>query len=294
MRLNPYCMCCAVNKQEQKIRCFTDMEKKTEYMKKVMGVLAAAGPDDCAPSISIKLKKLYSQYWNPQAALSEEGIFSQIKHEFNQLMLSIEHQLKENIRRATDPLEAALLYARIGNYIDFAALSNVDKNEVLSMIEEENKEPLDQAEYRNFRRDLDTAASLVYLTDNCGEIVLDKLVIKILKEQYPHLDITVVVRGYPVSNDATMEDAAEAGMTSVARVIGNGSDVAGTWYPGISQETKDLLESADLIIAKGQGNFETLHQCGLNIYYLFLCKCQWFQTLFNAKPLQGMFVNERR
>lgn len=294
MRLNPYCMCCAVNKQEQKIRNFTDMEKKTEYMKKVMGVLAAAGPDDCAPSISIELKKLYSKYWGSQEALSEEDSFSQIKHEFNQLILSIEHRLEKNIRRAPDPLETALLYARIGNYIDFAALSHVDKNKVLSMIEAENKDPLDHTEYRNFRKELDTASSLVYLTDNCGEIVLDKLVIKILKEQYPGLDITVIVRGYPVVNDATMVDARETGLTSIVRVIGNGSDVGGTWYPGISQETKDLLESADLILAKGQGNFETLHECGLNIYYLFLCKCQWFQMLFDAKPLQGMFVNERR
>ena len=95
-------------------------------------------------------------------------------------------------------------------------------------------------------------------------------------------------------NDATMEDAQDIGLTELTTVIGNGNEVGGTWLPHISSEAREALESADLIIAKGQGNYETLHDCGLNIYYLFLCKCKWFQYQFNAKPLQGMFINERR
>lgn len=289
MRMNPFCMCCAVNKQEKNIRKFQDANKKTEYMKKVMALIAGAGPNDCAPSLSIDIKKLYSEFWGEQP---ED--YTDIKHEFNQLMLSLEKRLEMNIRESHDPLETALLYARIGNYIDFAALAHVDKDTVISLIEAENKAPLDPLEYANFRRELEQAASLVYLTDNCGEIVMDKLVIRILKEQYPDLAITVIVRGLPVINDATMEDAEEIGLTSIVRVIGNGNGVGGTWLPGINQETRTLLDTADLILAKGQGNFETLNDCGLNIYYLFLCKCEWFQRLFHAEPLQGMFVNERR
>lgn len=288
MRLNPFCMCCAIKKQEEKLRAFSDLEKKTEYMKKIMGIMAAAGPDDCSPSLSIEINKLFAAYWD------EEEDYTDIKHEFNRLMLNLEEQLEETIRKSEDPLETALLYARIGNYIDFAALANVDKEQVLTMIREENKDPLNPAEYKNFRRELAEASSLVYLTDNCGEIVLDKLVVKLLKEQYPHLDITVIVRGTPVINDATLEDAEEVGLLSVAKVIGNGSGVAGTWLPGISQEAKELLFHADIILAKGQGNFETLNESGLNIYYLFLCKCEWFEKLFHADHLQGMFVNERR
>lgn len=289
MRLNPFCMCCAVNKQEKNIRHFQDMDSKTEYMKQVMALMANAGPQDCAPSLIIDLKKLYTEFWGEQA-----DDYADIKHDFNSLMLTLEKSLEEKIRNSSDPLETALLYARIGNYIDFAALSNVDKDTVISLIEAENKETLDSQEYIHFRQDLMNASSLVYLTDNCGEIVMDKLVIRILKEQYPDLDITVVVRGFPVVNDATMEDAEETGLTSIVKVTGNGSGVAGTWLPGISQETKELLYTADMILAKGQGNFETLNDCGLNIYYLFLCKCEWFQKLFHARPLQGMFVNERR
>ena len=290
MKLNPFCMCCAVNKQEKKIRHFDNMEKKTLYMQKVMEKLSQAGDNDCAPSISIDLRKLYHDYWGEQPS----DDYSTVKKEFNQLMLDMEASIEAEIRSSDDPLETALLYARIGNYIDFAALSHVDKETVLRLLREENKDPLSAIEYDNLKKDLANASKLAYLTDNCGEIVLDKLVIRILKEQYPDLDITVIVRGIPVVNDATMEDAIETGLTDLVSVIGNGSGVGGTWLPGINTETRRILSDADLIISKGQGNYETLHDCGLNIYYLFLCKCEWFQIQFNARPLEGMFLNERR
>lgn len=289
MKLNPFCMCCALNKQEQKIRHYPDMEKKTEYMKKVMALIANTEEKDCAPSLSVDIQKLYSSFWD---CPMED--FTEIKREYNQLMLNMEDSLENKIRKSEDPLEKSLLYARIGNYIDFAALSNVDQATVLTLLEEKSTESLDEEEYRNFLRELSSAKKLVYLTDNCGEVVLDKLAVKILKEKYPNLDITVIVRGYPVVNDATMEDAEEIGLTDLVRVIGNGSNVGGTWIPGITSEARDLLYDADLIIAKGQGNFETLNDCGLNIYYLFLCKCDLFQRRFHAENLQGMFLNERR
>ncbi len=282
-------MCCALNKQEQKIRHYPDMEKKTEYMKKVMALIANTEEKDCAPSLSVDIQKLYSRFWD---CPMED--FTEIKREYNQLMLNMEDSLENKIRKSEDPLEKSLLYARIGNYIDFAALSNVDQATVFTLLEEKSTESLDEEEYRNFLRDLSSAKKLVYLTDNCGEVVLDKLAVKILKEKYPDLDITVIVRGYPVVNDATMEDAEEIGLTDLVRVIGNGSNVGGTWIPGITSEARDLLYDADLIIAKGQGNFETLNDCGLNIYYLFLCKCDLFQRRFHAENLQGMFLNERR
>lgn len=282
-------MCCALNKQEKKIRHYPDMERKTEYMKKVMALIANTEEKDCAPSLSVDIQKLYSSFWD---CPMED--FTEIKREYNQLMLNMEDSLENKIRKSEDPLEKSLLYARIGNYIDFAALSNVDQATVLTLLEEKSTEALDEEEYRNFLRDLSSAKKLVYLTDNCGEVVLDKLAVKILKEKYPDLDITVIVRGYPVVNDATMEDAEEIGLTDLVRVIGNGSNVGGTWIPGITSEARDLLYDADLIIAKGQGNFETLNDCGLNIYYLFLCKCDLFQRRFHAENLQGMFLNERR
>lgn len=289
MKLNPFCLCCILNKQEKLIRPYPDMEKKTEYMKKLMALIANTKENDCAPSLSVDIQKLYSSFWNCPA---ED--YTEIKKEFNRFMLGMETALEEKIRNAPDPLEKALLYARIGNYIDFAALSNVNQETVLTLLENSSSQSLDQNEYRIFLQELSSAKRLVYITDNCGEIVLDKLAVKILKEKYPELDITVLVRGYPVINDATMEDAQETGLTDLVKVTDNGSNVAGTWIPGISQAARELLKGADMIIAKGQGNFETMNDCGLNVYYLFLCKCDLFQRRFHAENLQGMFLNERR
>lgn len=288
MKLNPFCLCCILNKQEKLIRSYPDMDKKTEYMKKLMALIANTKETDCAPSLSVDIQKLYSSFWNCPA---ED--YTEVKKDFNRFMLDIEHTLEEKIRSSADPLEKALLYARIGNYIDFAALSNVNQETALTLLEN-NSDSLDQEEYSIFLKELNSAKRLVYITDNCGEIVLDKLAIKILKETYPDLDITVLVRGYPVINDATMEDAEEIGLTDLVKVIDNGSNVAGTWIPGINQTARELLENADMIIAKGQGNFETMNDCGLNVYYLFLCKCDLFQRRFHAQNLQGMFLNERR
>ena len=129
MKFNPFCMCCAVGKQEQNIRPFQDMDKKVEYMKKVMDRMANIAEEDCAPSVSIELKKMFRDFWE-----QPEEDYTSVKKEYNQLMLDMEASLEETIRNSEDPLETALLYARIGNYIDFAALSNVNSDTVLSLL----------------------------------------------------------------------------------------------------------------------------------------------------------------
>lgn len=244
---------------------------------------------DCVPSISTELKKFYCSFWG----VPMED-FSQINREYDQLMLDLEEELRSTIRYSADPLKTALIYARTGNYIDFAALPEVSQETALALIKSENKDTLDEQEYKNFCQDMKKAANVVYITDNCGEIVLDKLAISVLKKTFPNVRITALVRGLPAGNDATMEDAEFCGLTDLVPVLGNGSDVGGTWLHGISAHAQELLQSADVILSKGQGNYETLHGCGLNIYYLFLCKCDWFIHLFQAKSLQGMFINERR
>lgn len=289
MKLNSKCMACQIRKQEAKIRHFNDEDRKKQYMEAIRQRFEHPKDDDCVPSISTELKKFYYSFWG----VPMED-FTRINKEYDQLMLDLEAELRSTIRYSEDPLKAALIYARTGNYIDFAALPEVSKETALSLIKSENKDDLDEQEYRQFCQDMKKAENVVYITDNCGEIVLDKIAIQILKKIFPNIRITALVRGLPAGNDATMEDAEFCGLTDVVPVLGNGNDVGGTWLHGISTHARELLYNADVIIAKGQGNYETLHGCGLNIYYLFLCKCDWFQQLFHAKLLQGMFVNEKR
>ena len=289
MKLNSKCMACQIRKQEAKIRHFNDEDRKKQYMEAIRQRFEHPKDDDCVPSISTELKKFYCSFWG----VPMED-FTRINKEYDQLMLDLEAELRSTIRYSEDPLKAALIYARTGSYIDFAALPEVSKETALSLIKSENKDDLDEQEYRQFCQDMKKAENVVYITDNCGEIVLDKIAIQILKKIFPNIRITALVRGLPAGNDATMEDAEFCGLTDVVPVLGNGNDVGGTWLHGISTHARELLYNADVIIAKGQGNYETLHGCGLNIYYLFLCKCDWFQQLFHAKLLQGMFINEKR
>lgn len=282
-------MNCQLRKQEAKIRHFDDEDRKKQYMEAIRRRFDNPKEGDCVPSISTELKKFYCSFWG----VPMED-FSQINREYDQLMLDLEEELRSTIRYSADPLKTALIYARTGNYIDFAALPEVSQETALALIKSESKDTLDEQEYKNFCQDMKKAANVVYITDNCGEIVLDKLAISVLKKTFPNVRITALVRGLPAGNDATMEDAEFCGLTDLVPVLGNGSDVGGTWLHGISAHAQELLQSADVIFSKGQGNYETLHGCGLNIYYLFLCKCDLFIHLFQAKSLQGMFINERR
>lgn len=288
MKINAFCMSCLVQSQARRIQKFEDEEKKACYMREVLRLIADGNPKWSAPALLEPISKLYETYWGAQGDLEKE------KHVFNDLLLSMEDALEQKIRSRKDPLEVALCLARLGNYIDFSALREVSAEKLLELLGQSEQETLDAEEYGYFRKDLENGKHLVYLTDNCGEIVLDKILIKLLKEQYPQLSIEVLVRGIAVTNDATLEDARYVGLTEVVPVFGNGSGIAGTELTHISEEARRKLEQADLILSKGQGNFETLHTCGLNIYYLFLCKCDWFMQRFQAEHLQGMFVNETR
>lgn len=288
MKINSFCMSCLVQAQARNIQKFEDEEKKSRYMREIFKLLLDSDPELSAPALLEPVTKLYESYWG-----SQEG-FQAEKKSFNDFLLSMEEELEKKIRSTKDPLATALCYARLGNYIDLSALSDVSTEKLLELFAKAEEESLDAEEYQHFLQDLKHGEYLVYLTDNSGEVVLDKLVIKLLKEQYPKLRIEVLVRGIPVTNDVDIEDAEYVGLTKLVPVFGNGSGIAGTELSKISQEAREKLERADVIIAKGQGNFETIHTCGLNIYYLFLCKCDWFMQRFHAKHLQGMFVNETR
>ena len=122
---------------------------------------------------------------------------------------------------------------------------------------------------------------------------MDKLLIEEIQKKYPDIEITVLVRGKEVINDATMQDAYQVGLCDVVKVIPNGSDLAGTWYEELSEEAKQLLDEADMIISKGQGNFETMRKCGRNVFYIFLCKCDLFANMFQVPKLTGMLINEK-
>ncbi len=267
---------------------YDNEEKKALYMREVFNILSGMEKGESAPVAVRKMDSLFKDYFGKLRC------FDEAKAKYNDLILEKEDSITKKVKESEDGLLCALKYSRIGNYIDFGALSSVEEEQLDRLIASADGDYLDPDEYAVFKDEIGKASKMVFITDNCGEIVFDKILIKTIAEKYPSLDLTVLVRGAPVLNDATLEDARYVGIDKYANVIGNGSGIAGTYLPDISNEARALLENADLILAKGQGNFETMFGCGLNVYYAFLCKCVWFEKRFGMKRLEGVFTNDRR
>ncbi len=259
-----------------------------QYKETVTRLLETCPDELTAPEVSHQLRNLGEDLFQIKA---ED--YTEIKKYFNALLLAREGALLEKCETAPDPVLQAARYALTGNFIDFSALENVEESKLNELLDQAHTISLDETVYQHFLDEIRKAASLVYITDNCGEIVLDKLLIRALKKQNPSLDITVVVRGAPVANDATMEDADQVGMDALARVITNGTALDGTVLRKMPAYPRSVLEHADVIIAKGQANYETLQGCGLNIFYLFMCKCSLFTKRFGVPQFSGILTAEK-
>lgn len=289
IRLNPECVSCLVTKQIGRYPKNASKNEKIQYMQSILKVIADAPAAMSAPEIVDKIYKIQRHMFNAQKD------YSKIKYHFNKLMLDMESDIQNdiNISISNEPLKLAMQYAMMGNYIDFGAMNSVDESKLKELLATAKNNYISDTEFNQLKNDLKTAEHLVYLTDNCGEIVLDKIMIKTIKLLYPKLNITVIVRGEPVVNDAVIDDAEQVGLTNMVKVIDNGSSIAGTCLNKISKEAEYEIENADLIISKGQGNFETLQQCDLNIYYIFMCKCNMFADRFNVPLYSGILINDK-
>ena len=286
MKMNASCAVCMINRQEEAVRADENEEKKLDFLKEVMQVICAAKEKDSAPMLAEKIAAVKERYYGKDESLLK------LKKEYNQIMLAYEKEIQNRIQLAENPMYTAMLYARTGNYIDFGAVREVSDQKLKELITSVEKESLDAALFETFCSQLSKAEKLVYLTDNCGEIVMDKLLILEIQKKYPQVHVDVIVRGENILNDATMADAEEVGLTKMVNVTGNGTGIAGTDLDSISQQAKQKILCADLVISKGQGNFESIHGLGLPIYYLFLCKCEWFTRRFQLKQFEGVFIHE--
>ena len=287
IRLKPECISCIVDKQLENHPKNISLTDKTDYMQSVLRIVSEATKDMSAPVIVRQIYDLQKEMFGM------EMDYTEIKKYFNAQMLDRYETFQSAIQNADDQFRLAIQYAMIGNYIDFGAMKEVEEEKLNELLEDAKEIFLDEVQYQNLKKEILTKKSMVYLTDNCGEIVFDKLLVQTIQKMNPDLKITVIVRGMPVLNDATMDDAIQVGLNEIVDVIGNGSNIAGTCLEKISEEAHELINQADFILSKGQGNFETLQECGLNIYYLFLCKCKMFANRFQVPRFTGMLLNDQ-
>jgi hypothetical protein len=195
--------------------------------------------------------------------------YLEVKQRYNRLALEMYPELARTVQQSNDPFETAVRLAIAGNIIDFGVNSIVEESHVAETIRRSLTDPLDGRAVAQLQDAAARANSILYLGDNAGEIVFDRLLI----EQLPREKVTFVVRGGPILNDVLVEDAEMVGLTKLVEVIDNGFDAPGTILDSCTPDFRRRFERADLVIAKGQGNFESLSEPGREVFFLLRPKC---------------------
>jgi len=216
--------------------------------------------------------------------------YKEDKKEQNENMLKLYAQFKKEIIKSDEPILKALLLSGAGNLID-AVINNTTFTMDLNSI---FKKGFLIDEFCDFKKELPKAHTLLLIADNSGEIVLDKILIELLKEYYAHLQIFLAVRGAPVLNDVTLDDLGEMEFSDICSIISTGDDTPGVILEYVSGEFKKIFEASDLIIAKGQGNFETLESLGdPRIFFLFWAKCEAVRNYLGLKESGPLLFRSR-
>ena len=195
--------------------------------------------------------------------------FSEQKREQNQAVEALLPWLRETVDAAGDRLLMAVRLAIAGNIVDPGAQESFDLE--TSVMEAVTGEAGLEA-YPAFAEALDRAATVLFIADNCGEIVFDRVLVETMLSMRD-VDITLAVRGAPIINDVTEEDALQVGMQELCTIISSGSEMPGTFLPDTNEQFRELFYSADMVISKGQGNWETLEDCDREVFFLFQVKC---------------------
>ncbi|KPJ66054.1 MAG: hypothetical protein AMJ43_09245 [Coxiella sp. DG_40] len=264
MRIFLDCIPCFVRQALDAARLATNDEQIHEkVVREVLRLTVDLDMSQSPPAIGQQMHRLIRKL------VGEDDPYRRIKKRFNELALKLYPELRKQVLCSDERLETAIRLAIAGNIIDYGVNSSVDELELHKGISESLNADFDGQPIEEFRNAINQAEQILYLTDNAGEIVFDRLLI----EQILIDKVTVVVKGTPVINDATMEDALIAGLPKIVDVIDNGSDAPGTILGSCSSSFRDRFESADLIIAKGQGNYETLSDIDKNIFFVLKAKC---------------------
>jgi len=212
--------------------------------------------------------------------------YGEIKNYYNRQVINIADNIRMLINQSDDKFNVALKIAITANLIDFAASHTFDEKmliEKINIISEQDM-PIDDS--KKLYEKLKTAKILLYLGDNCGEIVIDKIFIEYINVIFPNIKVYFGVRGEPIVNDVTVEDANMVQMQEVAEVISNGDGSLGTVIERTSTVFKEIFYKADVIIAKGQGNYESLSEIDRNhIFFLFMAKCDAVASSLNVANL---------
>ena len=285
--MNSACRDCMLNKYIDRYPENAPEEAVKEYRDRLQKLVDQPGAVPTGPEVFHEVRELRGRLFG-----EEEMDFTEIKRHFNALMLENEANFESRVLASEDPLKRAVQYAMMGNFIDFSALDKVEESKLMELIARAPDITVDEECLELLRERTEKGHTLVLITDNCGEIVMDKILLRQLLRLNPDLSVTVIVRGAPVANDATLEDAEQVGLTGFGRCIGNGNATDGSVMRIMSREAREAIFNADVVIAKGQANYETLYGCACKVFYIFMCKCMLFMDRFKVPQFTGILTYE--
>lgn len=254
------CIPCFLTQALRAARIATDDENKIKKVLDEVGTILKDIPIESTPPESGRIV-----YHIVSKVTGITDPYKKIKEESTRKALSLYPSLKEEVEKSNDRLLKAIRIAIAGNVIDFGANRDFDLRADLDDVLDKDFAIFD---YSGFKESLDKADEILYLGDNAGECVFDRILIEEMAKP-----VTYVVRDLPVINDATYEDAVQAGLDSVATITSSGTDTPGTVLKRCSKEFKQIYNRSKFIISKGQGNYEVLSHETRPLFFLLKVKC---------------------
>ena len=284
------CLHCALNQVIHTTEVAGTPEPlRRELMQRALKLLAEG---DVNRNNCIQIEQVYRMV---AEGLGDADPYRETRLFFDREMLRLLPQLRKHIAQSEDPLRAAVRAAIAGNLIDLAALGGeVTLERAMQKVEDVEREGLYFDDCDGLDAALKNARTLLVLGDNCGEIAMDRLLIETIRRLYPQIEVKYSVRGSAVVNDVTYEDAAAVGMDEVAEVIDNGDCLLTTMLCRASEAFRRAFYAADVIIAKGMGNYEGLYNCDRgNIWFLMIAKCSVIARMSGA-PKGSILCMEKK
>ena len=272
MKIQPECLPCLLKRILFETELSTnDQERQSKTLRRACSLLAELyDPTVCSATIATKLHKAAYD------TLGDNDPYRILKQEGNAVAVTLVPKAEKLIQNAPDPLKASMLCAIIGNIMDFGIDGHQATPQTLqNVFDQLYAEGLGHDDYNTLQDHLKKANRVVIFTDNCGEIIFDKLLCQELKTQYPTLHITVVVKGEPILSDATEKDARDIGLHKIIdELLTTECYAVGVDVSRLPTKVKKAIDQADLLIAKGMANYESFSETTLRpIAYLLRTKC---------------------
>ncbi len=264
------------------VEAVDDPARREVLLRRLLREIADGDWSDTPPVMAQRLHR------SIRRELDNPDPYRSVKTRMNRMAEHLVPSMRARIESHPDPREAAVRVAVGGNFLDVGAKTQIAAEDLPAHLESIWTQPL-RGDLAGFFLSAERAHSILYLADNAGEIFFDRLLI----ERLPAEKITLFVRGSPVLNDATIEDAEVTGLPEIVPVLDNGSDAPGTILADCSVAFRDWFNRADLVISKGQGNYETLSDVDKNIFFLFTVKCPLVAARV-GEPVGSLVVKSSR